>query len=232
MLRMELARINPEMVVEGEWVAREAIHLVTKVKVDPKVSDLYQRSFKQVEEWIMEIRAQHTGRVTGPGRLPKTDLNHQAAACLILAKMDMLYRTGTIDEHVNVYEPSDLEDLLELYHLVPWASFRVQDHVPLLLNPEFGSLSNLFNGADADFIAGPSLIDFKTTKYLDLVKHVPQLVGYSILSRIYRETEAPDFPVLTEAGIYFARHGILACFSLQEVYGSSEYDDIGTGLDR
>lgn len=77
-----------------------------------------------------------------------------------------------------------------------------------VLNPTFGSASELVGGADTDLLIDRTLIDIKTSKHLEMRRDVfNQLVGYYCLSRI---GGVDGFRGKVNAvAIYYARYGLL-----------------------
>jgi len=125
--------------------------------------------------------------------------------CLVLAKMDSVYRRGEDLGNSEIFSSNDndildVENMLSLIKASDWKAER-----ELILNPNFGDSSNYIMGADADIVIDGVLVDIKTTKHLKLIKeYLRQLLGYYILN--LREIDV--YSVLS-LGIYFARYGIL-----------------------
>ena len=125
-----------------------------------------------------------------------------------MAKLDSLYRSGTLDPTFDEASSRDVRDLL---HLIRVIAFEGQMGALLRegsirLNPTFGRYSGLVGGADADLIAGTTLVDLKVTKFPDFTDmHLAQLLGYLILADRYRQAERRRFPSLSRVGLYFAR---------------------------
>jgi hypothetical protein len=77
-----------------------------------------------------------------------------------------------------------------------------------VLNPTFGSASELVGGADADLFLDGTLIDCKTTKHLEMRRDIfNQLLGYYCLSRIGGVEGCRGR--VTAIAVYYARYGIL-----------------------
>ena len=85
---------------------------------------------------------------------------------ILLAKIDPIYRAGYVDQNINVVDNRDIQDLRNLINLVDKNSFIANKMC--LLNPTFGKASVLVGGADADIVIDNQIIDFKTTKFLQL----------------------------------------------------------------
>jgi len=125
--------------------------------------------------------------------------------CLVLAKMDSVYRRGVELENSEIFniDDSDFRDVENMLGLMKTSDWKAERD--LILNPNFGASGDYVIGADADIIIDGVLVDIKTTKYLKLNReYLRQLLGYYILN--LREIDV--FNVLS-LGIYFARYGIL-----------------------
>jgi hypothetical protein len=149
-----------------------------------------------------------------------------AAACLNLAGMDVVYRAGRMDQVRQEATKAEIRDMVALWEIVPWSSFR--STIRLLLNPTFREGSTLVGGADADLIVDGCLVDIKTRKDNTLDLHtLRQLVGYSVLARRFGVEDSPEpyggVP-LTEVGVYFARAGVLQTYSLHHIIGEADMD--------
>ena len=126
---------------------------------------------------------------------------------IILAQMDVLYRSGKMHPELGKVDQGDIQDLRNLISLVDPEMFRAKN--ACYLNPTFGYGSELVDGADADLIVDDALIDVKTTKFLSFTQdHYNQLIGYYILSKLGEINESENIPIST-VGIYFSRHGVL-----------------------
>lgn len=127
---------------------------------------------------------------------------------IFLAKLDVLYRAGFIDENLDNYNHEDIKDLKSLISLVDHKNFQAKEKC--YLNPTFGAGSGLVGGADADLIIDNTLIDIKVTKNLKLDRnHINQVLGYYLLSLIGGVNNNPNDRPIENIGIYFARHGEL-----------------------
>jgi hypothetical protein len=159
-----------------------------------------ERSRKVVEK-AKAVGAAYT-KMKKPDRVAQADL---AGHAIRLAKLENFYRSGQFDRTFENADPEDVEELIDLLAVVPWDEL-VHDKI-LLLNPTFGESSSLVGGADADLIAGNTLIDLKTTKKDRIeVVYLDQLLGYFLLARNQHRTD-PTFPVIKRFAIYFCRHG-------------------------
>jgi hypothetical protein len=142
------------------------------------------------------------GKKSAPALPEQADL---AAHAIRLAKLDVVSRARPPDLTFEDADPEDVQDLIDLLAVVPWGEL-VHDKV-LVLNPTFGESSSLVDGADADLIAGDTLIDLKTTKTGTVTAEaLDQLLGYFLLARNQRRSD-PAFPEIKRLGVYFCRHG-------------------------
>ena len=134
---------------------------------------------------------------------------------IILAQMDVLYRSGRMYPNFGNVDKGDIQDLRNLISLVNPEVFQANN--TCYLNPTFGYGSELVGGADADLIVDDILIDVKTTKFLSFTQEqYNQLIGYYILSKLGKINESEDIPI-SQIGIYFSRHGILHTISADEI---------------
>lgn len=144
------------------------------------------------------------------------------AASLDLARLDWIYRSGRISDEFGQALEGDIMDLRRLYEITPTDEFT--NATTLLLNPTFGSASDLVGGADADIVLDNTLIDIKTVKDAKLkTEYWRQLIGYAILADI-ASNELENMPEFTEVGIYFSRHGILWRAPMTKIYNHEKYD--------
>jgi len=141
---------------------------------------------------------------------------------LKMAKLDQIKRSGGVFPLSFNFDKEDLDDLKNLYMIIPNNIFKTKDLC--FLNPTFGSASLLVGGSDADLIVGSMLIDIKTTKELKFTKkYLMQLVGYYILSQIGGVDGAQKRIDINRLGIYYSRYGYLFYFSITDIVS---FDDI------
>lgn len=82
---------------------------------------------------------------------------------------------------------------------------------PLLLNPTVSG--HLVGGADADIIAGTTILELKTNKDPIVERdHLRQLVGYACLAAVAAPGQFPDIDTLA---VYLPRFGLLRTFPLE-----------------
>ena len=148
-----------------------------------------------------------------------------ARACLVLAKLEAVLRSGELHYLDSVEEIAelDIQDLLALLDLVPLEQFNL--HRRLVLNPVF-KLARLVGGADADLLLDDTLIEIKTTKIPKLTNaYLYQLVGYLLLNNLGGIRDTEETPI-RRLGVYFARHGLLHTFSVADLFSTGGYDDL------
>lgn len=128
--------------------------------------------------------------------------------CIILAHLDSIYRSGQNfpDSVIFQVNQNDVIDLANLIELANPKFFTAKQQC--FLNPTFKNSSVDVGGADADLIIDDTLIDIKTTKYLEFKRPAfRQLIGYWWLNQ--REHSLYNFSKLA---IYFSRYGVFYAF--------------------
>lgn len=145
-------------------------------------------------------------------------------ACIVLAKLDVVFRRSVLVADLLQYNESDLQDLRQLLKVVPRNVF---DHQNIcLLDPTFGIGSVLVGGADVDLVIDDMIIDIKTTKNPSLQrKHFNQIIGYYMLYRIGNLEETPKTHKVKKVGIYFSRYAELMLFDVAEVAPQNVLDE-------
>jgi hypothetical protein len=134
--------------------------------------------------------------------------NDLISNAIYLAKLDVYFRKGIIDQNFDFHNSDDVKDLTALISLVDKQKFIAKEKC--YFNPTFGKGSKLVGGADADLIIDNTLIDIKATQHLKLDRpHLNQVLGYYILSLIGGVNNKPNERPIENIGIYFARHGEL-----------------------
>lgn len=143
---------------------------------------------------------------------------------IFLAKLDVLYRAGFIDENFDNYNHEDIKDIKSLISLVDNKNFQAKEKC--YLNPTFGAGSSLVGGADADLIIDNTLIDIKVTKNLKLDRnHINQVLGYYLLSLIGGVNSNPNDRPIENIGIYFARHGELLTIPIVQFGDKQKFEN-------
>jgi hypothetical protein len=139
-----------------------------------------------------------------------------AEAAVMLAHLDTVFRIRILDDAAFKPVPHEiLDDLEAMLTIVPADSFTATRRC--VLNPRFGSASNLVGGADGDLIIDGTLIDLKSTKKLELDRETfNQVLLYYVLSCIGGIENCPEGAV-EYLGVYFARYGVLHRIAVKEV---------------
>lgn len=150
-----------------------------------------------------------------------------ARACTVLAKLDLVYRSGWEDPTLLQVDEVIARELLDLLSAVPWENF-VCTHT-LLTNPHFGHASGAVGGADADLLLDTTLIDIKTTQKAEVsLDELRQLAGYFLLgelgglwpstTRTYDLGPEDLSPCgITHLGLYYARHATLLTWPVEQI---------------
>ena len=141
-------------------------------------------------------------------------------SALLLAGLDVVYRTWQAKYFSTSTTDKDVEDLRNLWNVLEEGDLRDMAE-PVRLNPTFGEASGMVGGADADFIAGDTLVDVKTTKNGRFTRdHFNQLAGYCVLDYLERKNGMWNDASLNRAGVYFSRHGTLMTVDTGRIYNA------------
>lgn len=169
-------------------------------------------------------------QIRGAFEAGRRDLTPEVArACLTLATFDVTYRVNGYHHLAGVVHDEDVQDLLNLAAIVPFESFRAERR--LLLNPLFGAGARV-GGADADLLIDGTLIDVKTSLHLKVRgEYLQQLSGYLALARLGGVHSAGGEPI-ERLGVYFARHGLLHVWTLEDLYASGQLDAMTAWFDQ
>ncbi len=206
LMRFYLKRINPSAITQ-KWIAEGVVDLVGDKKTRNKIKEILTTAKK--------IHAKY---------LETGEMNDEVVRyCLLLAQLDPIYRAGFIDPNIGVVDRGDIEDLRNLIKLVNPTEFQSKN---CILNPTFGDASFLVGGADMDVLLGDTLIDIKTTKFLELKRdHFNQIIGYYILFLLGGIDNAPKIKKIESIGIYYSRHGLLYKVPIKEVVKSCDLQE-------
>lgn len=176
------------------------------------------RGARKTAAFLKDARALVGAFVQGDG-----DVRDVALACTVLAKLDLIVRSGWVDPELLTPLPDIAEELLALLDIVPFGELQAQRQ--LVLNPTFDSASRAVGGADADMVVDDLLLDIKTTQEARAsLDEVRQLVGYAVLARL-AGLHALDSPVssrcvpgsVRRVGLYYARYGRVVTYDLREL---------------
>lgn len=213
LLRFHLKKRFP-FAADSHWVAYNALHL-PELRKNRK---LYRRIWRHIQE------AKYRYDLFLEGIRFSDDLQR---SCLILAQIDVLFRRGALVPDFECVDQQDIYDLNNLIELVPPDVLKAER--VCLLNPTFGTASQLVCGADCDLIMDDTLIDIKTTIRSRFERmHLNQVIGYYLLSRIGEISNAPEGHTIHTVGLYSARYGHLFQFSIEELIESSMLEELTT----
>lgn len=235
LLRFHIRYLNQKFspyheIIESEWVAEQALKRLRylylsdsitisgieendsgkplhadKVMLLRKVADVIFRAKLYADDYV------RTGIISD-------DLYECA---LILANLDEVVRSSTINNDFFLYDKKDIVDLKHLYSVVNDDFFKAKYYC--ILNPSFGMASRLVGGADADLIIDDTLIDIKTTKNLAFTrKYFNQLMGYYVLFKMRNCTidGLEHKPWVKNLGVYYSRFGYLFTFPIKPIISS------------
>jgi hypothetical protein len=200
---------NAVTVIDMGWVAEGAVLMI-------RDHPIYRRWHPRWENMVSRARELFLAYVDGR----EGDHLRIARCAQCLAAADALSREGRFRQDfmpeddlnaelialMDVFKPGDLFNPLKL----------------VALNPGFKA-SGRVGGADADLVVDGAVIDFKTTKTGSAAdKHMRQVTGYAILRTIGglelgADDDLADIPD-PSVGIYFSRHGMMANWSLDEIF--------------
>jgi len=229
LFRFEVQRRNHDVLAKA-WVAEHAVALARAgytvggptVLRWPPGADRAQLA-KLFDASLSAAKAAHSKYIALSNPAGR-DIEGIAEHAIRLAKLDPIYRAGYVDPEPATVDQMDVQDLVALLGLVPFdRSMSICEQRKVLLNPTFGRFSVGIGGADADFVAGNTLVDIKTTKNPRLKPHLAQIVGYAMLADAFRSQDMPTFPELRSIGIYYSRQGHLEIISFDLIRSASDY---------
>jgi hypothetical protein len=200
LLRFYLQKLNPNAQTRT-WIAKQGL-----ARLDVKYAGAGKDMFKEAERRHTQFLASNNIR---PGR-------EIAEAAVMLAHLDTVFRVRILDEAAFKPVPHEiLDDLETMLAIIPADSFTARSRC--VLNPRFGSASNLVGGADGDLIIDGTLIDLKSSKKPDLDRETfNQVLLYYVLSCIGGIENCREGAV-EYLGVYFARYGVLHRIPVKEV---------------
>lgn len=136
-------------------------------------------------------------------------------ASILLGRLDPIFRGGFIDPNLGIVFKNDIQDLKNLICVLPNEEFIFKDKC--LLNPTFGSGSQIVKGADADLIIDNTLIDIKTTKSRMVTRDMfNQIVGYYVLSKF------DNLYDIEKVSLYFSRYGVKYTYNVKEIISEED----------
>lgn len=205
LLRFYLEKATNEAITK-EWIAEESLKRLEE-----------QNRHKEIKKIILAARKEHKKYLT-TGELSDQLLK----TTLLLAKVDLFYRIGKLDENLEKIDPKDIQDLRNLINLVDLKQFQARS--VCLLNPCFNENKNITVSSDADIVIDSKLIDIKTIKQLQLEERTyHQLIGYYILSQINGFNGSKKPLSIKQLSIYFSRYGKLVNFPIPLVRKTNKF---------
>ncbi|HEY9295675.1 MAG TPA: hypothetical protein VIQ31_04760, partial [Phormidium sp.] len=152
LMRFYLKMLNPQAVDSG-WIAEITLNALKRQGAN--------RLYQQALFIVTQARENYTEFLKS-----QEITDDLISSTLQLAKLDVIYRAGRIDQNLQHVEPADIEDMKALISVVDLSQFKTEGVV--VLNPTFGLGSVKVREADADLVIDDLLIDIKTTKNFKL----------------------------------------------------------------
>lgn len=196
LLRFYIQKLNPAAKT-GDWVPEAAL--------DDLCASSDAATCKKATMLFEQAKQRHRQFLRSSQRRPPRDLIESSVD---LANLDVIFRAGIVDPRIFKRPRKALVDDLEcMLALVRPRFFRAEKRC--ILNPTFGTASELVAGADADLMVDNMLIDVKTSKHLRFDREIfNQVIGYYVLSCIggvcnWRRAK------IKHLAVYYARYGLL-----------------------
>jgi hypothetical protein len=217
MVRFELQRSAADT-VDGRWIAEEAVLRFAeeaRTKADVKL-------LKACDRVVSAARRHHEKFVRSP---PPAHTAVMIQHSVRLAGLDLMYRSGYRPDSLSTLDLASCYDVGTLLRRVPWTTLTALG--PIRLNPKFGKWSSHIGGADADLIAGTTLIELKTEAKIQPRRCLQQLVGYALLaSAADEDAQMVEKFALDAVGIYYARCEAFVRLSLEPVFAHRQFREI------
>lgn len=200
-----LHRLDSNVNIRSGLVAGASVYVVVK-EMFPEYFDELKSKFENAKETLEahEISNELNGKLA-------------ARAAFELADLDPIFRTKMMFPSPPITD-EEITELIQLYDLIDFSIF--ESHEQIFLNPTFNKGSRRVGGADADIIAGDTLIDIKTTKHTKFTPEMlRQLIGYSLLAnRFGIDYQNGDISnqQIKKIAIYFSRGGKLFVMNLDD----------------
>jgi hypothetical protein len=216
LLRFYLERLNPKA-TQSHWIAEAGLAKLGAQCQMITCIDSDETYFEDTDEFAIGRAAFNRARAAHDRYIASGKITDSLIRGVIgLAKLDVVFRSGFIDENLGVAQQDDIRDLRNLISLVKPQQFRAKKRC--LLNPTFGVASRLVGGADADVFIDGTLIEIKTIKNFEIDRdHFNQLLGYVVLQELNRLSGAKAGPRISKIAIYFSRHAHLEVFDLKKL---------------
>ncbi len=207
LLRYHIGRLNQVKHLPEETVAYSAYRLI-------------EGRFPESDLALNALRIITIGRFASEkfyenGELSETLLT----SCCELAQLERVFRSKIFEIEPSKIGKDEIEELRQLYSILDKDAFVATSRC--LLNPKFGTASQLVGGADADLIVDDLLVDIKTTKKIEVSRdYFNQLIGYALLHQINQQNHGSvrdPGASLSRVGIYFSRYAYLWTVNLDEI---------------
>ncbi len=216
-LRFQIKNLNPQA-VSKRWRANYGLECIRQRGFQRQYEQGYLALIQAGENYTQFIKTQIVN-------------DELIKSVLMLAKLEAVYRGANIPEDFQYIDEKDVEDLKGLLAIVNNTDFTTSGVV--VLNPDFGSASQLVRGADADVVIDDCLIDIKTTKDLVLNRDdFDQVIGYYLLSKLGGIGGAPSNHYIKRLGIYFSRYAHLYIMNIEDLFDSTRLPGILTWFEN
>ena len=145
------------------------------------------------------------------GNDSKEHFKRVVGVSVYFAKLEAIFRNGyTIDKEkalkykIDPYVEQELYNQIEIFKTAFEEKFNIKSKPSTIYyNPMFGRCSKAVGGADADIIINDTLIDFKSSKYLNSIEEdYKQLMGYYLFSKVIEHPAK-----INKLCLYFSRYG-------------------------
>ncbi len=218
-----LLRFNLERIDVGtstsKWIAENAPDMIARRSTDIEITINADKRELQYNDNDTTFRAkkliaqakENKNQFLSTGKITDELLG----STLILAQLDIIFRTGRIDIEFGCIDPGDIQDLKNIYSITDFDLLVSKQRC--ILNPSFDEASKLVGGADADLLIDNMLIDIKTTKLCTLKRdYFNQLIGYYVLTKIRGADGKANYANISKLGVYFSRFAYLHLFEVKD----------------
>jgi len=195
LLRFYIKRLNPNA-IETVWISERSVRILSMefqkmiIKCAKKIYSEFIKSGEMSDD-LFEI-------------------------VILLAQLDIIFRTGIVDENLGTVDKKDIKDLKNLISLVKPEYFTASK--VCILNPTFGIASKLVGGADCDLVIDDAIIEIKTVKDLEFSRdYFNQLMGYYTLYKIGGIDGMKKRAKINRLGIYYSRYAKLYYINLYDI---------------
>lgn len=149
----------------------------------------------------------------------------QAEAFYSFADLEIVFRSSYTDHLPNEISDTEINELQQLFNLIPWNKFSPENN--LFLNPTFGTGSTLLGGADADIVLDDIIIEIKTISTArPQIRDHRQLVGYALLAKYFGLNDKPEAHDINQLGVYLSHSGELFNWPLYEILDQDTEEEV------